>query len=116
MAPGFLKMFFRDSYALRASVLGRYPSTACKHNLLIHNPDILLHLSDLTTVRGGCRCASRLKVYRMSRVSGRAVNPSWVEVPGSNMQGNVQLACQACFQQFKTNQNCELATGTKPSR
>ena len=49
----------------------------CKHNLLIHNPDILLHLSDLPTVRGGCRCASRLKVYHMFRGlrSARALLP-----------------------------------------
>ena len=29
------------------------------------------------------------------------------------MQSKVQLACQACFQQFKRNRNCELTTYTK---
>ena len=30
-----------------------------------------------------------------------AINSPCAEVPGNNMQSNVQLACQACFQQFK---------------
>ena len=31
------------------------------------------------------------------------------------MKSNVQLACQACFQQFKRNRNCELDADTKPN-
>uniref|UniRef100_A0A7S4CUU0 Uncharacterized protein n=1 Tax=Eutreptiella gymnastica TaxID=73025 RepID=A0A7S4CUU0_9EUGL len=44
---------------------------------------------------------------------GKQSIPSCAEVPSSNMQSNVPLACQACFQQFKRNRNGELATGTK---
>ena len=38
-----------------------------------------------------------------------------LEIPGNNMQSNVQLTSQAYFGQFKRNQNCELTTGTKPN-
>ena len=44
-----------------------------------------------------------------------AINSPCAEVHGNYMQSNVQLACQACFQQFKQNQNCELAADTKPN-
>ena len=45
---------------------------------------------------------------------GGGVNLPCAEVPKNNLQqSNVQLACQACFQQFKENRNCELVAGTK---
>ena len=68
---------------------------------------------------GGLCVGNRCHVGRLKGAAGASKLSVqyglFPEEPGNNLQSNVQLACHACYQQFKRNRNCELAADTKPN-